>query len=71
MEKIKVQLQGGTFLNIDATFINDYEEGSKLFYCQDKLAITDENNNVIDSYDIIDVIGILRKRFDEYMESSF
>lgn len=68
MEKIKV-LQGGTSIEIDATFINDYQEGSKIFYCQDKLAITDENNNVISSYDIIPVIDILRIQFNKHNEN--
>lgn len=65
-EKIKVQTNTVTTLEIDAVFINDYEEGSKIFYCQDKLIITDDNNIVVDSLDIISIISVLRERFDEY-----
>ena len=66
MEKIKINLPSGSFLTVDAIFINDYEENSKIFFSQDRLAITDKENNVIDSYDINPIIGKLRKRFDDY-----
>ena len=65
-EKIKVKTKTDTILEVDAVFINDYEEGSKIFFCQDKLVITDNDNNVIDSLDIISIINNLRERFDEY-----
>ena len=65
-EKIRVQTNTGTALEVDAVFINDYEEGSKIFFCQDKLIITDDNNIVVDSLDIISIISVLRERFDKY-----
>ena len=65
-EKIKVRTNTGTILEIDAVFINDYEENSKIFYCQDKLIITDDNNVIVDSLDIISIISVLRERFNEY-----
>ena len=65
-EKIKVKTNTDTILEVDAVFINDYEEGSKIFCCQDKLVITDNDNNVVDSIDVVNLISILRGRFNDY-----
>ena len=65
-EKIKVKTKTDTILEVDAVFINDYEEGSKIFFCQDKLVITDNDNNVFDSIDVGNIMSILRDRFNDY-----
>lgn len=41
---------------LDALFIKDLP-GGKLFYCQDKLVVTNCCNHIIDSLDIIEFIN--------------
>lgn len=64
MEKIKTS----TGIEVDAIFINDYDNGSKLFYSQDRLVITTDDNVEIDNVCILPTIIRLKERAELYNE---
>ena len=47
----------GIELTVDGIYIKDVPKG-RLFYCQDRLAITDENNVIQESLDVINFITL-------------
>jgi hypothetical protein len=53
----KDSCEGEHTLTLNARFIRDLPNGNKLFYCQDRLCITDNNNNEIKSSDVINYIS--------------
>ena len=60
---MKEQITTRDGIKVDAIFLNDYEQG-KLFYAQERLVITGDNNVVIDSVDIINTIQHLKDTVD-------
>lgn len=64
MEKIKTS----TGIEVDAIFINDYDNSSKLFYSQDRLVITTDDNVEIDNVCILPTIIRLKERAELYNE---
>ena len=64
---MKEQITTRDGFKVDAIFLNDYEQG-KLFYVQERLVITGDNNAVIDSIDIINTIQHLRDIVDSIDE---
>lgn len=64
MEKIKTS----TGIEVDAIFLNDYDNDSKLFYSQDRLVITTDDNVEIDNVCILPTIIRLKERAELYNE---